>query len=365
MEAKRLPKETLEDLYLSQGKSQREIGEEFGVALRTIGKWLQFYGIQARPRGCPHGCNAGNRKVIIMREDVERMYVSEQKTQKQIAEHYGVSDWAIGKRLQNWGIESRPRNYYRDEPLANFTKADLERLYVQEKQSMKAIAKTFGTCSITIAKWLRRYGLPVEMPWERNRIELDAEELKRLYFDQGLTLRALAERFDCSLWTIRWNFRRNGIDFRNSFERRDKARYVKKTRNPHREYETEIRVHADGSEESVLAHRAAAERAMGRELSAGEIVHHINMVKTCNLVGNLAVLPSSEIHHRIHKYMERVCVYLLGYEGSNRPEPIQFEKPVFWAGQWITTLDLMQRVDAPAGPAQEILVAAMVPCHSY
>jgi hypothetical protein len=43
-----------------------------------------------------------------------------------------------------------------------------------------------------------------------------------------------------------------------------------------------------------------AEIALGRKLDSEEIVHHIDEDKHNNLIENLAILPSQEIHARVH-----------------------------------------------------------------
>ena len=48
-------------------------------------------------------------------------------------------------------------------------------------------------------------------------------------------------------------------------------------------------------------HRLVAEQAIGRRLRPGEIVHHLDGVKTNNAAANLKVEPSAAHHHREHR----------------------------------------------------------------
>lgn len=50
----------------------------------------------------------------------------------------------------------------------------------------------------------------------------------------------------------------------------------------------------------VYEHRLVMERKLGRELNEGEIVHHLNGVKTDNRPENLVVMTQSE-HVVLHK----------------------------------------------------------------
>jgi transcriptional regulator with XRE-family HTH domain len=72
-------KKVMEDLYVTQGLSQKRIAEAMGCTETTVWKWLRRHGIQSRPSGSEfkHGCNnkgyawrrsGGRRRVLIHRE---------------------------------------------------------------------------------------------------------------------------------------------------------------------------------------------------------------------------------------------------------------------------------------------------------
>ncbi len=69
-------------------------------------------------------------------------------------------------------------------------------------------------------------------------------------------------------------------------------------------YKTYTKSKANGSNRGKLEHRVVAESKLGRTLSSGEIVHHIDSDKLNNNPNNLMVLSQSE-HVEIHAREKR------------------------------------------------------------
>ena len=354
-----ITREQLEDMYINRAMSLRQIGEKVGVGLRTVGKWLQRDGIAARPRGAPCGCNAGPRKAALSKEELVDLYITKGMTQRAIGEMYGVNDTLIGKRLEGFGIESRPTNWEKNAPrFVTMPADDLRRLYVSERRTQKEIAGAYGLNPVTVSKWLRRYGIPIEAPWERRAIKIDSEELRRLYSDQGMTIRQMAKYFRCSVWTVQWNMREHGIVALNAGHKLAKRevdianpRELRSTRGYTRCHD----IHGN----AVKEHRMVAEEAMGRTLFASELIHHINRIKADNRIENLAVLPSNAEHRQAHHYLEIVGAYLAGLSPI-RPAPLEFAAPVFWGGRYVTSIDLIPSRAVPGQLDSEMAAATAV-----
>ena len=60
---------------------------------------------------------------------------------------------------------------------------------------------------------------------------------------------------------------------------------------------------------SIPEHRLVAERALGKALPPGSIVHHINLNKQDNRQCNLVVCPNNEYHMLIHKLQAHYNYY--------------------------------------------------------
>ena len=192
---------------------------------------------------------------------------------------YGIAEFARGGQVV-WSID----------------KETLRKLYHEEMRTLPEMAKILGCSGTTVFKKLVEYGLQIDAA-EQSRRKTARNTLRR----QGWTHKRLSGGYN----------------------------YVKRIGHPL------ANLHGYVSE-----HRVVAEGAMGRALGAAERIHHINLNKRDNSIGNLAVLPSQAVHQALHKYMERCFVFLTGMT-TVRPEPLVFAKPVFWGGQYVKQIDLL------------------------
>lgn len=70
----------------------------------------------------------------------------------------------------------------------------------------------------------------------------------------------------------------------------------------------------------VLEHRRVVEAFLKRELKSSEVVHHLDEVKSNNLISNLMVFPSQKAHSSFHNKIKKGMTRYIKEQISNRWE---------------------------------------------
>lgn len=268
----------------------------------------------------------------ISDEQIDELYLRQRLTIKEVAAQLGISVSGLRKRLVNRDI-----NRYRK--MFQIDADQLRKDYHADGLSLAQIGEKYSVDAVTILNKMRKYGIERhEMP---RGTALDVEILRQLYVEDKLTMSQIGARLGCSKQSVRRQLNVAGLLLTNEEkaerreERGNKSAHVSGSYN---------RIKAPGhpaanADGYVVEHRLVMESAIGRYLKPEEEVHHVNMKKLDNRIENLLMIGSSRDHHRLHKYMERCAAYLL--RGGDKPEPVQFEAEAFFERRWINQLDLM------------------------
>jgi len=150
-------------------------------------------------------------------EEVRRLYFDEGLSQRGVADHLGLKSYTPIQRIfkeQGW----EPR-YTRVVTELNIE--EVRRLYFDEGLSQREVAEHLGLHS---RKPIQR--IFKEQGWESRfnctRISLDIDELRRLYFDEGLSIRDIANHLGLnSTGVISRRFKEHGWKTRFAVIRED------------------------------------------------------------------------------------------------------------------------------------------------
>lgn len=99
-------KEVLENLYLSEKMSMKNIGDMFGISRITVSKWLKNYGIPTKNK------NEIYEAKLISEDELHQLYNIQGKSLKQIAERYDVSKKTVVNYMERYGMRRRPKSFH-------------------------------------------------------------------------------------------------------------------------------------------------------------------------------------------------------------------------------------------------------------
>ena len=120
---------------------------------------------------------------------------------------------------------------------------ELRKLYEEEKLSMAQIGEKFGVCSITVLQRFKKLGIPRRGKREgtlirflpRRKYKGSLEELKRMYLKEKLSCRQIGEKLGITRGTVNYYLKEYGIKMRGIREgqktRWPKGRYGKEAAN--------------------------------------------------------------------------------------------------------------------------------------
>ena len=336
-------------MYLEQHMTANDIAAALGFSSASINNRLAEFGIRLN----------GRRNCLgVPLEEVRQLYSVEGRPMGEIADSFGCSRKVIRRIVAKAGLIKPGSDEAKPDHRITLGEDELRELYLVRGQSDMRIAREHGVCNLTVANWRRKYG--IRRDHQPNYIDLSSDELKRLYVDEKWTMERMAEHFGCGESTVRAHIIRDGlaIDAPEVAKRRLEVNSTRYSRSFIGSGYRRVMLpsHPAANRDGYVdEHRYVAETGIGRYLLPREQVHHISMQKLDNRIENLAVLANKEDHAKLHKYLERIGVYLSGLS-TVRPEPLVFSTQTYWGGQYVTGIDLtsnLSLLSAPRSTGQE------------
>jgi transposase len=201
----RLTKDELQKRYTEQKLSSDQIAEQIGVSGNTILSWLKQEEIPVRTSfeaRLPEGI------IEFSRGELEEMYIKQGMSTIQIAKIRGIHDVTVCKKMDELGITRRKGSKARLRNIARkLSEKELRYLYQELDMSCVQIAKDQGVSSSVVNNWLQEYQIPrrsiSEVRLSNGARKPSKEELKKLYIEMGLNSLQIAPMFGVHHSSIR------------------------------------------------------------------------------------------------------------------------------------------------------------------
>lgn len=147
--------------------------------------------------------------VNISREDLERVYIIENKTRKEAADYFGVKPYVISNCALKYGLKKESQEEVLVRTLKAFSKEKVKELY--RTHSHFEMTQIMGVTGDILNAVLREYKLGKRYICKNIQEQYSKEMLENLYVKQNLTFTEIAQKLQTDPKNIRKVFRFYGI----------------------------------------------------------------------------------------------------------------------------------------------------------
>ncbi|MDQ4123262.1 MAG: helix-turn-helix domain-containing protein [Acidobacteriota bacterium] len=149
--------DSLAELY-RDGKTLEEIGNQFGISRQAVQSRLKRAGIDRQQRGRKTESLELNRDVLI------ELYQNRKLSTTKVAEELNSTVPFVIRQLKKHKIQLRTRKEARRLNCGRIPqREELERLYLTENKTQAEIAEIYQIGQQAVSKWLKRYDLKKEL----------------------------------------------------------------------------------------------------------------------------------------------------------------------------------------------------------
>ena len=159
------PAKVLEDLYVHQNLTIRQVAARTGLSPRQVWRRLAEAGIPRRP--------SGPRRTALDPQRLEDLYIRRGMSMDAVARELRVSRGVVERSLRVHGIRRHRRE--------RIPRQMLEELYIRRRLSAEAVAARTGTTKAIVLADLRHWGLARRAGGGAR--PLSREVLERVYRD--------------------------------------------------------------------------------------------------------------------------------------------------------------------------------------
>lgn len=168
-------------LFYEKGLTCQEIADHLGCSVSVIRRRCNEFGILLKGRFTRYGKETGVLK-DVGKDELERFYISEGKSAREIAKIYNTTESIVRARLRKFNIAKEFR--------LCFSRDDLFEWYIIEDLTIRQISKRVKVCDEVISNKLKEYGIVKENKWS----SITKEELEYLYLGENLFIKEISEK---------------------------------------------------------------------------------------------------------------------------------------------------------------------------
>jgi transposase len=203
--------------YEENRKNLKEISLEIGAGSNTITRYLKEYEIRVRNLSeaqLPEDVN-------LSKEELEKLYIDERKSLKKIAKEKNVSESTITNRIKGFGIRIRSKeDYLMLRKVKKASKEELKEMYIDRHMGCNEIAKELGCSPAAAYRWVKGAGIQLRDASESKLKEgvkkPTKEELKQWYVVEQMSSTSIAKKVGVSNPTILQQLRDYKISIRDN-----------------------------------------------------------------------------------------------------------------------------------------------------
>ncbi|MCY3722562.1 MAG: hypothetical protein OXG97_10110 [Candidatus Poribacteria bacterium] len=152
---------------------------------------------------------------------IKYLYYDEEKSSIEIAKIFDCSPATIRNWMKKHNLPRRPKKEAHKNqtgpPGIDIDLDELVRLYFEKQLPLAVIGAQKGTSGTTIRSKLLKAGYTLRSDRIRSSkfTDTDVSEMERLYLEEELALQMIAERFKCTAVTVGTQLKKRGIRLRN------------------------------------------------------------------------------------------------------------------------------------------------------
>jgi len=193
--------EILHELYVEEGMSIAEIGEQLDCSDSAVSTWLDAYDMKKST------VDESDNKPWRDKDKLKNLYIEEGLNTSEVAQELNVSRGTVRRWLSKHNLSKRRERPWRDESL-------LRELYVDEGLETVEVAEKFDCHPDTVRTWLIRHD--IDRTGKNSGPWTDKEVLEKKYVEEKKSVTEVSEEFGCTSRTISYWLARHGIQTRGT-----------------------------------------------------------------------------------------------------------------------------------------------------